>query len=121
MVDPQPVDDAVAEQHEHERVHVLEDFRQLDPQAGEVVDIEEAPIIDVVAGYAKVRGAPVLLRDESVERAPHAVVVGLVDALERVAERLAYAWLAACRRSELALQVRRSSADLRLPLRERGE
>ena len=59
MIDPQAVDDAAAEQHEHEAVHVLEDLRKLDPQAREVVDVEESPIIDVVAGDAKVRRAPV--------------------------------------------------------------
>ena len=82
VVDSQAVDDAVAEQLEHELVHVLEHFRQLDPQAREVVDVEEPPIVDVVAGDAKVRGTPVLLGDDGIERAAHAVVVGAIDALD---------------------------------------
>ena len=66
VVDSQSVDDALAEQLEHERVRVLEHLRQLDADAREVVDVEEPPIVDVVAGDAKVRGTPVLLGDDGI-------------------------------------------------------
>ena len=70
MVDAQTVEDAAFQKPEHQTVRVVEHLRQLHPEAGEVVDVEEAAIVDVVGGDAEMRGAPILLLDQRVEVAP---------------------------------------------------
>jgi hypothetical protein len=64
MVDAQPVDGAVADQLERERVRLGEDLRVLLAHAGEVVDVEEAPVaaglgVDVEELRAQLRIGPV--------------------------------------------------------------
>ena len=44
MVDPQPVDEAVAHELEHLRVRRLEHLLVLDAHAGELADVEEAAV-----------------------------------------------------------------------------
>ena len=72
MVDAQAVDRAVAQQPKHEPMGVVEHLRQFHAQAGEIVDVEEAAVVDVVAGDAEMGGAPVLLPDQRVEPRPAA-------------------------------------------------
>ena len=57
MVDAQPVHRAVGQQAEGKPVDVVEHLGQLHAQAGEVVDVEEAAIVDVVGGDAEMRDA----------------------------------------------------------------
>ena len=45
---------------------MVEELRQFHAQAGELVDVEEAPVIDVVGGNAEMRGTPVLVFDQRV-------------------------------------------------------
>ena len=61
-----PVQHAVAQQLEDEAVRVIEQLRQFHAQAGELVDVEEAAIIDVVGGNAEMRRAPVLILDQRI-------------------------------------------------------
>jgi len=49
-------------------MHVIENFRDLDAHAGELVDVEEAPVVPVVRGDAEVCDPPVLRLDERLER-----------------------------------------------------
>jgi hypothetical protein len=63
MVDPQPVDSAPRDQREDQPVRLGEQLGLLDTQRGEVVDIEEAAIVDLVRGDAPI-GEPVGLSVE---------------------------------------------------------
>ena len=47
MIDPQTVDAPLANEAEYRFVHVIEDFVFLDAEPGKVVDVEEAPVVDV--------------------------------------------------------------------------
>ena len=67
MIDAQTVQRPLAEQFEHEAVGVVEQFRLLHAQAGELVDVEEAAIVDVVGGDLEIRRAPVLSLDQAMQ------------------------------------------------------
>src|SRR5215471_16253518 len=49
---------------------VVKNVRQFHPDAGKLVDIEKATVVDVVGGHAEIRGTPVLKLYEFVERLP---------------------------------------------------
>ena len=70
MIDAQAVQHALAQQLEDQPVRVVEQLRQLHAQAGELVDVEEAAVVDVVGGDAEMRCAPVLVLDQRVQVAP---------------------------------------------------
>ena len=90
MVDAQTVEDAAFQKPEHKLVRVVEHLRQLHAQAGEIVDVEEAAIVDVVGGDAEMRGAPVLLLDQRVEAAPAVEAAGLaIEPRDRGRNRVA--------------------------------
>ena len=55
MVDAQAVQHALAQQLEDQPMRVLEQLRQLHAQAGQLVDVEEAAVVDVVGGDAEMR------------------------------------------------------------------
>src|SRR5215831_18891255 len=55
-------------------IHVID--AQAIEDAGELVDVEEAPVVDVVGGNAEIRHAPVLKLDQIVERLPALRVSG---------------------------------------------
>ncbi|MNM49995.1 hypothetical protein D3C81_610160 [compost metagenome] len=52
VVNPQAVDQAAADQLEHLAVGGLEHRRTLHPQAAQLIDVEEASPVDIVAGGA---------------------------------------------------------------------
>ena len=52
---------------EHEAVHLLEDRRILHAQRRELVDVEEAPVVDLLGRDAPVREAVRLLVEQPVE------------------------------------------------------
>ena len=54
-------------------MRMLEDRRELHAQAGEIVDVEEAPVVDLVLGHAMKGDAPELRADQAIEFAPVAV------------------------------------------------
>ena len=51
-------------------MRVIEHLRQFHAQAGELVDVEEAPVIDVISGNTEMRGAPVLILDQCIQFMP---------------------------------------------------
>ncbi len=67
MVDPEPVDQAPLDQVEHLLVGGGEDAAPLDAQADEGGDVEEAPVVELLAGRPPVAEAVVLAVDEGVE------------------------------------------------------
>ena len=70
MIDPEAVDLARFEHGEDARVRMGEHRAELHPQAGKFVDVEEAPIVDLVLGDAEEGDAPELRGDQPVELAP---------------------------------------------------
>ena len=68
MVDPQRLQLAALQPAQHPPVGGLEDAGALHPQAGKRVDVEEAPVIDVVAGHPPVGQPPRLPRHQLVQR-----------------------------------------------------
>ncbi len=55
---------------------MIEEFRQFDPDAGEIVDVEEAPVIDVIGRDTEMRGAPILILDQRIEPCPGLDIAG---------------------------------------------
>jgi hypothetical protein len=70
MVDADAVQRAVPQKVEHQPVRVVEQLRQLHPDAGKLVDVEEPAVVDVVGRHAKMRHAPVLVGDQGVQPPP---------------------------------------------------
>ena len=68
MVDAQAVDQALGMKAERQGVHGFEDFRLLHAQADQLVDVEEAPPVDAVAGAAPPGEAIVLAFQHVAER-----------------------------------------------------
>ena len=68
MVDAQAVDQALGMKAERQGVHGLEDLRLLHAQADQLVDVEEAPPVDAVAGAAPPGEAIVLVFQHVAER-----------------------------------------------------
>ena len=71
VVDPQAVD-APSDQVQHQPVGRLEHRRQLDADAGQLVDLEEAAVIDLLRRDAPV-GEPVVLRLQQLVRPKQAL------------------------------------------------
>jgi len=88
MIDSHTVERAVGEPPEDELVRVPEDVLVLDPQAHEVVDVEEAPIAEVARGGAPAHETEVLALEQRVERVCAGVHVGH-DGVDRLGD----AWL----------------------------
>ena len=53
MVDPDAVQRAVRHQIQYQTVRQIEQFRLLHPQSGQLVDVEETAVVDVVGGHLK--------------------------------------------------------------------
>ena len=69
-----------ADQLEDEAVHLVEDRRVFHPQRGELVDVEEAAVVDFLGRDAPVRQAVRLLVQQPIERVEAARLAG--DAVE---------------------------------------
>ena len=90
-----------------------------EPFAGELVDVEKAPVIDVVGGHAEIRRTPVLRLNQRVEIAPGLRVSGYsAESIDRLADRRAHVFMRGRRTRELHFQVRRPLRLLRTPLRQ---
>jgi hypothetical protein len=62
--------------------------RKLHPNSGQIIDIEEAAVVDVVRCHSEVRGAPELFLDQRVETGPPLQVADLTtEALDRPLNR----------------------------------
>ena len=97
-------------------MRVVEHLRQLHPEAGEVVDVEEAAIVDVVGGDAEMRGAPILLLDQRVEVAPAVEAAGLaIEPPDRGRHRVPHIGPFAAERGEFCLELTGAPSDLRPP------
>ena len=122
MVDAQTVQHAVAQQLENEAVSVIEQLRQFHAQAGELVDVEEASVIDVVGGNAEMRRAPVLILDQCVQLAPSLEAPRLaVDPVDRRLHRFPHVAALPRERAELGLQVLGALSNARAPVRQAGK
>ena len=64
MIDAQPGDLAGAQQLEGFVVDGGEHLRLLDANGGEVVDVEEAPVVDLLGGHAPERQAVRLIGEQ---------------------------------------------------------
>ncbi len=87
VVDAQAVDQTVADQLEDLGVGFLEYHRPLDAQAAQLVDVEEASPVDVVAGGAPA-GQSIMLAFKEAVQALEAILAGRVVAVQRLLERL---------------------------------
>ena len=122
MVDAQAVERPVADQREDEAVGVVEQLRQLHADAGELVDVEEAAIVDVVGGDAEMRRAPMLVGDQRIEAAPAREVPGRsVDPADGGIDGLAD--IVACGRQagEPGLQVPGAARGMGMPVGQARE
>lgn len=68
MVDAQPVDLAFVEQLEHEPVEELEDRWLFGPHGREIIEVEKAPVVDLVGGGAPVREAVDLQVEQALQK-----------------------------------------------------
>ena len=126
MVDPQAVDEPLANEPERQRVGRLEHLRILLAHAGEVVDVEEAPVaparrVDVEEALAQLLVAPEAVRSSAamwfgtdVEHDPEAGATGRggereerLLAAERVREPGRVDHVVAVRRAGAGLERRR--------------
>ena len=116
MVDAEPVERALLEQPQHEGTGMVKQVGQFHPQPGKVVDVEEAAIVDVVAGDAEMRSAPMLFSDQGVEHGRVAIQLahGRVDGL-------LHGGVVAGKPAELRFQLAGAADDLRLPIRQAGK
>jgi len=57
MIDPQPLEQTLIEQAEHERMRRFEDIGTLHADRRQFVHVEESPIVDFVGGHAPERQA----------------------------------------------------------------
>ena len=92
---------------------MLEHRLELHAETREVVDIEEAAVVDFVLGDAVKRDAPELLADEPIEFAPV-----LVERLDPIIDRRPRFFAVIGQRNEFAFQGPRPFRDLRPPLRQ---
>ena len=60
MIDAEARDQALRHQAEGQAVHAVEHLRVLDPQGDEIVDGEEAAVVDLLHAHAP-EGQPVIL------------------------------------------------------------
>jgi len=88
MVDAQTIDQAIADQLENLRVGFLEYHRTFDAQAAQLVDVEEAPPVDVVTRGAPA-GQPVILPLEQAVQTAEAVIGRGIIGAERLLQSLA--------------------------------
>ena len=98
MVDAQPVDHRRRRQLEHEVVRHLERRLMLHPQRCELVDVEEAAIVDFIECHPPV-GEPIGLCFEDCVQAVDVAIEPLDDAADRVHEL----WIARGERCQLAV------------------
>ena len=89
VVDPQAGDDALAGEAEGERVERLEHRRVLHPHRRELVDVEEAPVVDLVGGHPPVAEAVTLVGEQRLEPVEACRVArAAVEVFERAVDRL---------------------------------
>ena len=78
VVEPQPLQLIRRDQPRDKLVHVAERSRVLDPQPGQLVDVEKAPVVDAGHREPPVGEAIVLPLQQAVQRVDAGLVVGAV-------------------------------------------
>jgi hypothetical protein len=97
-------------------MHVLEDFRQFHSQSGQLVDIEEPSVIDIVGGRSEMRDTPVLFLNQIVQCLPAGGIALLAfEAIQRNMQRLAHVGVRLHELREFRLEVGCASYDLGSP------
>ncbi len=81
------IDQALRVQPENRLVRVFEHGCPLDAQAGQLVDVEEAAVVDHVAGELPERQAIVLPFDQRMQRRPSLVRLRIMHGLRFLAQR----------------------------------
>src|SRR6267143_389691 len=77
VIDAQPGHRSLAHEAEEQAVGRFEHLRLLHPDGGQLVDVEEAPVVDLLAGDAPVGGAVRLVGEQRVQRLHALGVAGL--------------------------------------------
>ena len=90
---------------------MLEHWRELHAQAGAIVNVEEAPVVDLVLGHAMKRDAPELRADQRVQFAPVAI-----KRCEPGADLLARFRVGAREFRQFRLELARPLGDLGAPI-----
>src|SRR5215469_7756612 len=122
MVDAQSIEHPVAQQLEGEAVSVVKQLRQFHAQASELIDVEKAPVVDVIGGNPEMRCPPMLALDQPVELAPGLQSSRLaVDAVNRSVYRLPHIIALSRQRTEFGLQIFGVLCNARAPVWEAGE
>src|SRR5215469_14075817 len=104
MVDAQSIEHPVAQQLEGEAVSVVEQLRQFHTQTGKLIDVEKAPVVDVIGGDAEMRGPPVLVLDQGIQLTPGFKNPRLtVDAVYRRCQRFPNIVAVSCQCAEFGL------------------
>jgi len=70
VIDAQAVEPALRDERQHAVMGAREEFRQLHADAGEIVDVEEPAIVDLVRGGPPIGRAPGLRLEKRMEAAP---------------------------------------------------
>ena len=78
VIEPQPLKLTGGDEPRDQFVHVAERPRVLDPEPGQLVDVEEAPVVDARHREPPVREAIVLPLQQPMQRADAGLVVGAV-------------------------------------------
>ena len=84
MIDPQPRYRAFLQELEHEAVRFLEHVRILHPDGRQLVDVEKAPVVDLLGRHSPVRQAVGLLAKQRVEQVEGGGDAGLAVQLPHV-------------------------------------
>jgi hypothetical protein len=88
VVEPEAGDEPVAHELEHQPMRLLEDLRVLHAHRAELVDVEEAAVVDLVEGRAPVRQPVRLLLEQRVQGVEARRLPGhAVEACDRLVER----------------------------------
>ena len=103
VVDAQSVDLAVGHQAKDQGVRRLEDVLALHGQRGQVVDVEESAVVDLVGAHPPVRKSVALMLEQVIHELETRGVAGFAAEnghfpVDPVADRLALAARAASRR-----------------------
>ena len=93
VIDPQTIDAPLANEAEYGFVHAIEDLVLLDAQPGKIVDVEEAPVVDVARRDPPMRQPIGLGFEQAVQRPeafrhPDRAVDERDGALDRLVERI---------------------------------
>ncbi len=111
VIEPYSLQLALFDHRQEPTVRALEHRRHLHAQARKIVDVKEAPVVDLVAGDEMGGHSPRLLADQRIEGAPVAV-----ERREAGVEFLARFFILSSERRQIALERLRALGDLRPPV-----